>query len=195
MIFLLPEIFQRSQWITERVQSKEFSIGMILGLILVVSYLAEVTGLAMALGAFLLGISLRKAPAIVEEIGTKIRVLANVFFIPIFFIFVGMSLQISIEIIGVTTLVIVLGALVIKILGVMAGALASQMSPISSLRVAAGMLPRAEVTLVIAQLALVEAIFDTTVFSAMILLVFISTFLTPIILKVTFMGSQKEQVP
>ena len=49
-----------------------------------------------------------------------------------------------------------------------------------------GMIPRGEVGLIFAQMGLVTAVFDTALFSAVALMVMITTFITPPLLKLLF---------
>ena len=58
--------------------------------------------------------------------------------------------------------------------------------PKESLKITVGMMPRAEIILVIAEIGLIQGIFTQSIFSMAVLLVFISVIITPIGLRLLF---------
>ena len=84
-------------------------------------------------------------------------------------------------------------AILSKGIGTFAGTSILKFSPKESLRVTIGMMPRAEIILVIAEIGLIQGIFSQSIFSMAVLLVFISVIITPIALQLTFRESKPPE--
>jgi len=162
----------------------EFSlISVGLGLAFIFSWLAKILGVAEITGAYLAGLFLGQTTARriiyegIEEIG-------QIFFVAIFFVNIGLQTDINITQLhwGFTILFILFGVLS-KILGAGSGAFIGGYNWRSSLTVGAGMVPRGEVVLVIASLALQHHVIEQYEFSNVVLLVLATAIITPVMLK------------
>lgn len=162
----------------------------ILGLALcfIFAYVAEVYfGIADITGAYVAGIilcSLRDSEYIAEEMDTSSYLL----FGPVFFASIGLKTNID----NVTGEIIlfavcfVLVALICKIIGcgLMAKACGYRFN--DSLKIGVGMMTRGEVALIVAQKGLAVGMLSPVYFTAVILLIIVSSISTPILLKLLY---------
>ena len=133
--------------------SKLFAI-QAFGLALILAGLFEQAGLAMIIGAFVMGLSLSKTD-VAFRIRASLTPVYN-FLVPLFFVVMGMLVDVRVLanphvlIIGVIfSLMAILG----KILGCSLPAFCMNFNGIGALRVGIGMIPRCEVVLIIAGIA------------------------------------------
>ena len=89
--------------------------------------------------------------------------------------------------------ILIMLAIVTKIIGCGLGALATGFSSTESLRVGVGMVSRGEVGLIIASYGLSHGVIDEKVFAEMVLVVLITTLVTPIGLRLVFPGKKITQ--
>ena len=73
------------------------------------------------------------------------------------------------------------------------GARAAGESTRSSLQIGVGMISRGEVGLIVASVGLAQGLVDTSLFSVMVLMVLITTLVTPVLLKIVFAEEKEEQ--
>lgn len=133
--------------------AKVFTV-MSLGLALIVSGLFEEAGLAMIIGAFVMGLSLSKTD-VAFKIRSSIDPLYN-FLVPLFFVAMGMLVDIRV-LANLNVLKLGLIFTVMAILGKVVGcffpALFMNFKALGALRIGVGMIPRCEVVLIIAGIA------------------------------------------
>jgi Kef-type K+ transport system membrane component KefB len=109
------------------------------------------------------------------------------FFVPVFFINIGLRAdvrQLGAQV-GLTVFVLVVAVLG-KVVGCGAGAWLGGFDRRESLRVGVGMISRGEVGLIIAGYGLANGILGNDLFSAMVLMVLVTTMITPIWLRYVF---------
>lgn len=157
-------------------------------------------GSAMIIGAFAAGLLLRstdEAPAIehgVAQLGQ--------FFVPIFFVFVGASVDVRVlnpfnpE--NLQTLKIGGLLLLAAIIGKFLCGYALLWFKGRRHVIGIGMIPRGEVGLIFGQMGLATGVFDTSMFSAVTIMVMVTTFIAPPLLRLTFppltaVGPRDEQ--
>jgi Kef-type K+ transport system membrane component KefB len=161
--------------------------------VLVYAWSAEYFGEVAAItGAFMAGLFLRQTDAhrLIDE---RAHALAYGFFVPIFFVGVGLSANAR-AIHGSDALlmvVIFLVAAVSKIVGCGLGALLGGEPFKSSLQIGTGMISRGEVGLIIATVGLSNGLIKTDVYSIIVLTVLATTLVTPLLLRIVF-PRQKE---
>jgi Kef-type K+ transport system membrane component KefB/mannitol/fructose-specific phosphotransferase system IIA component (Ntr-type) len=175
--------------------SLDFSI-MALGIALLLAGVFEKQGLAMIIGAYIAGLSLSKTDiaAVVQE---RIHGLYE-FFVPLFFSVMGMMVNVR-EIAAPPVLIFgavyTVTAIVSKVLGCGGPALLLGFNAKGALRIGAGMVPRGEVALIIAGIALASGVLDNQLFGVIILMTFITTLAAPPLLstflKAGGMGTRK----
>jgi Kef-type K+ transport system membrane component KefB len=157
------------------------SLAVALGL----ACLAHYAGSALIIGAFAAGLLLRDAPQH-EEMEHGVARLGH-FFVPIFFVSVGAAVDLRtfnpVDPAARTTLL--LGTLLVG--GAIVGKFAAGYAPFwlraDKNVIGVGMVPRGEVGLIFAQLGLHRNVFDQSQFSAVALMVIVTTFIAPPLLK------------
>ena len=189
--FLLPSLMR---WAANAPMS-EGVIATAIVVTLLYAWFAEYVGeVALITGAFLAGILLRRTEVhrIMDE---KMRTIAYGFFVPIFFVGVGLSANArAFELPDIFLLaVICVIAVASKLAGSGAGALLAGENLRSSVQIGTGMISRGEVGLIVASVGLAQGLIDTDLFSVMVLMVLVTTLITPILLKIVFAEEKEVQ--
>lgn len=150
----------------------------------ILAYVSErYFGIADITGAYIVGLILSTNPDC-KYIGRKTEILGYMIFVPLFFGNIGLTTRfdnfnMSMLLFGV--LFIVSGMLG-KLIGCGGAAMACHYSPGDSYKVGIGMMARAEVALVTAQKGVEYGIIDTTIMPFIVLMIIITSFVTPIML-------------
>lgn len=162
----------------------------ILGFVLAFSmaYIAEkFFGIADITGAYVAGIILCSIKDS-DYIARKVDVSSYMLFAPVFFASIG--LKTSIDEMTPSLLLFcvffVIVALITKIIGCGCMSKLLGFSTKSSLKIGVGMMTRGEVALIVAQKGLQVGMIESRYFSAVILLILVSSVITPIILKMLY---------
>lgn len=166
------------------------------GLCFALAYIAEVVfGIADITGAYVAGIILCsiKDHDYIEE---KVDINSYMIFGPIFF--TGIGLKTSFDSINASILLFsvcfVLVALITKIIGCGLMAKLCKFNAHDSLKIGVGMMTRGEVALIVAQKGLSVGLLDSIYFTAVILLIIVSSIFTPIMLKLLYAKDKAEEV-
>lgn len=155
----------------------------ILALVLFYAYVAEFIKLSAIVGAFMAGIILNKSKHL-AEIEEKTYGL-EMLFMPIFFISLGMLMDINtLAIFFVPILIISVLAVLTKVIGCGLAGLIAKLNPLEAGIVGFGMAPRGEVALIIAAIGLTTKILTTTEYSIIAVMALLTTLVTPPILQV-----------
>jgi Kef-type K+ transport system membrane component KefB len=144
-------------------------------------------GVAAITGAFLAGLFLARSPY-ARQIEHGIAPLAYGFFVPIFFVNIGLESNLR-AISGdawVFALVITVVAIVSKIIGCGFGALLGGFSREEALRLGIGMVSRGEVGLIVASFATAQGVLSSNGFSITVFMVIVATLVTPPLLRASF---------
>ncbi|MDB4897085.1 MAG: cation:proton antiporter [Firmicutes bacterium] len=149
-------------------------------------------GMAPITGAYLAGIVIGQEGQLKHQITEKLSVIAYGFFVPIFFVSIGLEANARQALAGgglAFTLWIVVAAVVTKVIGSGLGVKAVGFTWPESLRVGTGMISRGEVALIVAGIGLSSGVIGPEIFAAMVLMTLATTLVTPLLLRVVF----KEQ--
>lgn len=189
--YIIYKIFKK---LSKRYPHKRRISIMGLALCLVFSYIAErYFGIADITGAFVAGVilcNLRDSEYIAEQMDLNSYIL----FAPIFFASIGLKTQISEmswALLGFSAAFVVV-ALLSKIIGCgFMGRLCGYRGK-DCLKIGVGMMTRGEVALIVAQKGLSVGMLDAKYFTSVILLIIVSSVLTPIALKLLFKYDKEE---
>ena len=169
----------------------------ILGLALAfaMSYVADkYFGVADITGAYVAGIILSSLDNS-EYIDRKMDINSYMIFGPVFFASVG--LQTNLKTVDMTILAFsaafVIGGLLGKVVGCGLVAKLLKYNTSDALKIGVGMMTRGEVALIVAQRGLKAEIIDSRYFTAVILLIVLSSILTPIILKAIYASDESKE--
>ncbi len=163
-------------------------IAFVLVIALFYAWAAEVLGgMAAITGAFLAGLIFARSP-LKSRIETGISTMAYSFFVPVFFVNVGLaanarlltgeSLWLLLAMSGV--------AVISKMLGSGLGARLAGFTNLESLQLGAGMVSRGEVGLIVASVGIAEGLISADIFSVIVGVVIVTTLLTPAMLRGLF---------
>ncbi len=150
-----------------------------------VAAVAEMFGLAMIIGAYLVGILL-SVTKVGKELEEKLAGASHLI-VPIFFAIMGTLVDFkAMGAVLVFGLVITVFAVVGKIIGAGVPALFSGFNFLGSSRIGIGMLPRGEVALIVAGIGLSAGIISNEIFGVSIMMTVVTTLMAPIILVPLF---------
>ena len=152
------------------------------------AWLASQVGSATIIGAFAAGLLIREAPN-AHEIERGIANLGH-FFVPIFFVVVGAAVDLTVfnpfHSENHRTLMIGGALIATAVLGKFLAGYAPFWIRGNKRVIGVGMIPRGEVGLIFAQMGLTSGVFDAAMFSAVTLMVMVTTFMAPPLLKKLF---------
>ena len=150
-------------------RSREIMVATCFGLALLMAGLAEMAGLAMIIGAYIMGLALSRTD-LVHEIEDHLLGVYNIL-VPIFFCVMGMMVDFSaVKPVLLFGAVYSLLAVISKVLGCGLPALAMRFNFRGALRIGLGMLPRGEVALIVAGIGLAEGIIGQGIFGVAIMM-------------------------
>ncbi|TAJ44162.1 cation:proton antiporter [Methanofollis fontis] len=180
---VLPAIMDRAR----STQTHEMTYTAAIAIALCMAYLSDLAGLHYAIGAFfaglLLGDQIRNDRSLFEGIAD----FSFGFFVTFFFASIGLLVTITPEtLFSPFILPLIVIAFAGKILGGWAGSTQFMDSQAGALIVGIGLCPRGEITLVIAQIALMTGIIGQALFSSFTIMVIISVLLTPVLMTSAF---------
>lgn len=161
----------------------------------IMAYIAEkYFGIADITGAYIAGIILCNVRD-AEYIDRRVNINGYMFFAPVFF--VGIGLKTDFSNVDSSMIVFSIGFVIVAMLSKVIGCgLASKCFKYSwtdCLKIGAGMMTRGEVALIITNKGLGLGIIDSSYFTAVILLIIVSSIVTPVVLKLLFGKTDKEE--
>ena len=180
----------------DRIEMKGGLFFSALVLALLLAYLADLVGSAVIIGAFAAGLVLARTHR-GKEIEREVHDVAQ-FFIPIFFIVVGAAVDLgSINPFDAGTrkyLWIGLALTAIGILGKVAAGFVVSGKRLRRIVIGVGMIPRGEVGLIFATIGLSSGLLDSGLYSAVALMVMLTTFMAPPLLRRLLVPATPEQL-
>ncbi|MCL1998557.1 MAG: cation:proton antiporter [Turicibacter sp.] len=184
--YVINKIFN---WMYSRIGEKgRFSIFAIAYCFLM-AYLAEMFGLANITGAYIAGIAFCTTRN-VESLETNTHTLSYMLFTPIFLANIGLNTSFEAMNANIVIFTVALVAVTIlsKIVGCGLVAKLSKYSTRESLQIGIGMIARGEVSLVVINKGIALGLMSALVFPSVIVVVFVSVMVMPILLKLSFKG-------
>jgi Kef-type K+ transport system membrane component KefB len=190
--FVLPRLIS----VVSRLHISQGKLAFVLVICLLYSWSAEVLGgVAAITGAFLVGLFLARTP-FKEGIEEGVSAMAYAFFVPIFFVNIGLEVDL-LAITGsgwILAIVITIVAVISKILGSGGGAKLAGFTNRESLQLGIGMVSRGEVGLIVASFALSERLISSANFSIVVFMVIVATVITPPLLRASFAKGEETAV-
>jgi Kef-type K+ transport system membrane component KefB len=196
--WLSPRLFD----LASKLQIKGMLLTLALAFCFTLSYLANVIELAPIVGAFAAGLILDevhyrgfldRGDHSVEELLHPI----NTFLVPVFFVLMGIRVDLS-TFANVDVLGFAAALSIVAIIGKMICALGVVEKGLDRISVAVGMVPRGEVGLIFAGIGAAlylkgEPVIGASVYSAVVIMVIITTLVTPPALKVTLARGDRKK--
>lgn len=152
----------------------------------ILSFIAEhYFGIADITGAYFAGLILCNILGLREYVTRKVSVMSYMLFSPLFFASIGIKTTLS----GMTVQIALFSAVLLavavlsKVAGCGVGARVCGFNRHEALCVGVGMISRGEVALIVAQKGAAAGLIDTHLFPAIVIVVIVTTLITPILLK------------
>ena len=181
-VFIIPRILHR-----ERLWRSEGSMeGITTAAFFGAAGLAASVGLSPIVGAFSVGMAVASTRVIkqVEEYVSKLGII----FVPLFFAIIGAQVDLSginLEVLYLSGIVIAI-AIITKLVGCGLPALIFLRNKGRAMRVGIGMISRGEVGLIVAGVGVSSGALSTDVYTTVIIMVALTTIITPIWLKIVY---------
>ncbi|MBO8163390.1 MAG: cation:proton antiporter [Brevibacillus sp.] len=156
------------------------------------AYVSDLFGVATIIGAYIAGVAISMTP-MKHEVYEKTETISYSFFVPVFFTSIGVTA----EFIGIgdhwgIAIVLSVVAVLAKLFGSGFGAMLAGFDLRSSLRIGTGMISRGEVALIIASIGLQANLLAPWMFTVTVVVVLVTTLVTPPLLKVFFRDRPDE---
>ncbi len=167
---------------------------------LLFAYVAEeLFGVADITGAFLAGILISTSTKI-KYISSRFETLSYMLLSPVFFASIGINVKLSKgdmnSTIIIFSLLLLVVAILTKIVGCGLGAKLCKYTTKESLQIGIGMVSRGEVALIVANKGQAVGLMDDRYFGPIVIVVVITTIITPILLKIVFADkNENSSVP
>ncbi|MBK6795019.1 MAG: cation:proton antiporter [Anaerolineales bacterium] len=185
-------------WIIRRVSQLPISQGLLtISVVIMLAYgIASEAfgGMAAITGAFLAGLMLSRTPE-KERIEAGAHALAYGLFVPVFFVNIGLSINLrefQVEAL-LLTVAITVGAVAGKWFGSGWGAKLGGLPTSESVQLGAGMISRGEVGLIVASVGMQNGLMNDMEFSAIVVMILVTTLITPPILRGLFMREKAKK--
>ncbi|NDI19567.1 MAG: cation:proton antiporter, partial [Actinobacteria bacterium] len=161
-----------------------------IALVLAFAVLADLANLAPIIGAFVAGLGLRKV-AVHERIERDLSSLGQIF-VPVFFLYIGISTDVSSMLDGRVLLVALLLS-AIAIVGKLLSAFGALGTTSDKLVIGFGMLPRGEVGLIFATIGLSVGALNDELYGSILVVVLLTTLIAPPLLRWRIGASTNDQ--
>lgn len=149
----------------------------------------EFFGVADITGAFLAGILISTSTKI-KYISSRFETLSYMLLSPVFFASIGLNVKLTKDSFNSTiiifTLLLLVVAIITKIVGCGIGAKICKYTTKESIQIGIGMVSRGEVALIVANKGQAVGLMDDRFFAPIVIMVVITTIITPILLKIAF---------
>lgn len=157
------------------------------------AYFAEMLGMAGIVGSYFAGLMLSLSNYR-EELFEKVETISFSFFVPIFFVSIGVTAQVQNFTMEILYFIVILTlvAVLTKLIGGGLGAKLAGFNWRSSTIIGAGMVARGEVGLIVATIGLQKGLIDQNLFTAAVIIVLVTTLVTPPALKAAIGRRQAE---
>ncbi|MHC1756744.1 MAG: cation:proton antiporter [Methanosarcina sp.] len=189
--YFFPRLFEYAQ----KMHAKEAVFSLVVMVALFSAYLAEYFELHATIGAFIGGILISEIPlARIQDVQSKVEGLAYGILIPLFFAFIGFSIDLyALGNAGIFALMVIFFALSGKLIGGFIGSKAIGFDFYESFIFGVGVMPRAGVELVVLTIGRELGIIDQEIFSAIVLMVVVSILISPSALKFAIQTERKNK--
>ena len=156
----------------------------------------EFFGVADITGAFLAGVLISTSTKI-KYISSRFETLSYMLLSPVFFASIGLNVKLTKDSFNssiiVFTLLLLVVAIITKIIGCGIGAKLCRYTTKESIQIGIGMVSRGEVALIVANKGQAVGLMDDRFFAPIVIMVVITTIVTPILLKIAFADKAEKK--
>lgn len=183
-IYLVPPLLRR---VSDLPISKAVTTFALITCLLFAWASEALGGVAAITGAFMAGLFLART-SFVAKIDEGISSLAYSLFVPIFLVNIGLQANLR-DISGnqwLFAIMLTFVAALTKVIGSGGGAMVAGFGRLDALRLGVGMISRGEVGLIVASVALSQALIHPETFSVIVFMVIVATLITPMLLRLLY---------
>ena len=156
----------------------------------------EFFGVADITGAFLAGVLISTSTKI-KYISSRFETLSYMLLSPVFFASIGLNVKLTKDSFNssiiIFTLLLLIVAIITKIIGCGIGAKLCRYTTKESIQIGIGMVSRGEVALIVANKGQAVGLMDDRFFAPIVIMVVITTIVTPILLKIAFADKAEKK--
>lgn len=186
-LFIGLKVMGKIVGIWENMHLPKALLSIAIAVLLIYAFFAEKFGIAAIVGAFVAGLVIGNTIQS-KKILKDIQAIGYGFFIPLFFVWVGASLDLSaFLVVGPLAVVVVVIGILSKIGGSGLGAMLGGVNLRESLQIGIGMVPRMEVALIVVTTAIAHGVLVGEIahqlLAVTILLIIVTTVVTPFLIK------------
>lgn len=195
LILILFMVTSRLEFAIEKNDHKRRVAIFAIAFCFILAYVSEIGfGIADITGAYFAGVMLCQSK-IRDYVDVKIHDVSTVFFSCIFFASVGLKVTLGSMTLKVWMFAVILTliAIISKMVGCGLGAKICKFTWKESLQTGVGMISRGEVALIVAEKGRQVGLISEDLFAPIILVVIVTTLITPILLKVVFKGDEPAE--
>jgi Kef-type K+ transport system membrane component KefB len=187
-LFLLKPLFNN----LKKLMLDNVVVSISVAVVMLYSWFAEHTGLAAITGAYFAGLFIGQTNY-KHSVQNGISVVGKSFFVDVFFVTIGLEFNLFKIDANPWFIVLFVGLAIFgKLIGSGLGAKLTKFDSVRSFRIGAGMIPRGEVALIVANMALAKDLITQDVLSATIFMVIVSAVVTPLLLKFGFVTLRQK---
>jgi Kef-type K+ transport system membrane component KefB len=192
-IWVLPRVTR----LTEKLNISQGLTTLTLVVLLGYGLAAELLGgMAAITGTFMAGLMFSRTPE-KSSIESSMHSLSYAFFVPIFFVSIGLNVNLREVDSSAIWVLLAISAIAIftKIIGAGSGALMAKYTPREALQMGIGMVSRGEVGLIIANIGVYEGYLSNDMLTIIVGMVLLTTLVTPPLLRWSFNQKPKPTPP
>ena len=197
-LFIGLKIIDKVLTLGDKIHLPKALLSISLAILFIYAFFAEGAGITGIIGGFVAGLLIGNTVIGSRRIKKDVRVIGEGIFIPLFFVWVGASVDLSAFLsIGIFALVVLLAGITGKIIGCGLGAKIAGMSNKDSLLVGVGMIPRLEMAIITVTIAISHGIFigyesiADKLLATTILLCIVTALITPVMIKIITVRKNK----
>ncbi len=190
-LFIGLKIIDKILAFGDKIRLPKALLSISLAILFIYAFFAEGAGITGIIGGFVAGLLIGNTLIGSRRIKKDVRVIGEGIFIPLFFVWVGASVDLSVFLsIGIFAALVIVVGVTGKIIGCGIGAKIAGMSKKDSLLVGVGMIPRLEMAIVTVTIAISHDMFKgyesiaDNLLATTILLCIITAIITPVMIKI-----------
>ena len=191
-VIFLPKLINK---MIAKVQPRKELLIFAIAFAFIIAAIAEEIGIAAITGAYIAGLILSSLN-VKEYLEKNVKSISSGFLSPIFFASVGIEANLkglNMEVLGITAVMFIV-AIIGKLGGCGFAARMLKMSRSESIQIGTGMISRGEVALITANIGLQKGIISEEVFLPTLIVVILTTIVTPVLLKLTFSHKLEKNI-
>lgn len=174
----------RALTVFQRMRDDQILFSIPLVIVFIVAFISEHVGVAAVTGAFLAGVAMSKSPLTEPVIAPKMKAIGYGFFIPLFFAYSAIILDItSLYTNLLLVILLLLAAIIPKLIGCGFFARFFGFNSHEQKLLGISMIPRGEYAIIISQIALTFGAITNQLYTALIAVVVLSIIITPFFLR------------